>query len=129
MNTEASFQPERNCDSIRHADRFSLLIDGSDYFRELREAITRALRTVFILGRDIGSLIKLTAEGADAGSARCANGRALTSLRGISSQCLMHSSARAAGPQDGMAYASAGRIPDGRQAFHGPLASSEDDRD
>ncbi len=47
MSTEAFFQPGRNCDSVRYADRFSLLIDGSDYFRVLREAITRMQHTVF----------------------------------------------------------------------------------
>jgi phospholipase D1/2 len=63
MSTEAFFQPDRNCDSVRHADRFGLLIDGSDYFRVLREAITRAQRTVFIFGRDIDSRAKFTPEG------------------------------------------------------------------
>jgi phosphatidylserine/phosphatidylglycerophosphate/cardiolipin synthase-like enzyme/uncharacterized membrane protein YdjX (TVP38/TMEM64 family) len=65
----AFFQPGRNCDSVRHADRFSLLVDGSDYFRVLREAITRAQRTVFILGWDIDSRMKLTPEGNDDGYA------------------------------------------------------------
>ncbi|KLU25789.1 hypothetical protein EOS_12970 [Caballeronia mineralivorans PML1(12)] len=52
---EAFFQPDRNCDSVRHADRFSLLIDGSDHFRVVREAIARAPRTMLILGWDIDS--------------------------------------------------------------------------
>jgi phosphatidylserine/phosphatidylglycerophosphate/cardiolipin synthase-like enzyme len=63
MSTEAFFQSGRNCESVRHADRFSLLIDGSDYFRVFGEAITRAQRTVFILGWDIDSRMKLTPEG------------------------------------------------------------------
>ncbi|SAK75372.1 phospholipase D/transphosphatidylase [Caballeronia hypogeia] len=62
---EPFFQPGRNCASVRHAQRFSLLIDGADYFRVLREAITRAQRTVFILGWDIDSRMKLTPEGAN----------------------------------------------------------------
>ncbi|SAK89706.1 phospholipase D/transphosphatidylase [Caballeronia fortuita] len=66
-NEESFFQPGRNCASVRHADRFSLLIDGADYFRVLREALTRAERTVFILGWDIDSRMKLTPEGADDG--------------------------------------------------------------
>ena len=66
-NDEPFFQPGRNCASVRHADRFSLLIDGADYFRVLREALTRAERTVFILGWDIDSRMKLTPEGADDG--------------------------------------------------------------
>lgn len=64
---ESFFEPARNCASVRHADRFSLLIDGADYFRVLREAITRAERTVFILGWDIDSRMKLTPEGSDDG--------------------------------------------------------------
>jgi phospholipase D1/2 len=64
---EPFFQPGRNCASVRHARRFSLLIDGADYFRVLREAITRAQRTVFILGWDIDSRMKLTPEGANDG--------------------------------------------------------------
>lgn len=64
---ESFFERGRNCASVRHADRFSLLIDGSDYFRVLRGAITRAERTVFILGWDIDSRMKLTPEGSDDG--------------------------------------------------------------
>ncbi|KMQ80337.1 Phosphatidylserine [Candidatus Burkholderia pumila] len=64
---ESFFEPGRNCASVRHADRFSLLIDGADYFRVLREAIARAERTVFILGWDIDSRMKLTPEGSDDG--------------------------------------------------------------
>ena len=64
---EPFFQPGRNCASVRHAQRFSLLIDGADYFRVLREAITRAQRTVFILGWDIDSRMKLTPDGANDG--------------------------------------------------------------
>ncbi|KND57065.1 Phosphatidylserine/phosphatidylglycerophosphate/ cardiolipin synthase [Candidatus Paraburkholderia schumanniana] len=64
---EPFFQPGRNCASVRHAERFSLLVDGADYFRVLREAITRAERTVFILGWDIDSRMKLTPEGAGDG--------------------------------------------------------------
>jgi phosphatidylserine/phosphatidylglycerophosphate/cardiolipin synthase-like enzyme/uncharacterized membrane protein YdjX (TVP38/TMEM64 family) len=66
---ESFFDPGRNCASVRHAKRFSLLIDGSDYFRVLRDAITRAERTVFILGWDIDSRMKLTPEGNDDGYA------------------------------------------------------------
>jgi len=69
MSTETFFQPGRNCDSVQHADCFSLLVDGSDYFRVLREAITRAQHTVFILGWDIDSRMKLTPEGSDDGYA------------------------------------------------------------
>jgi phosphatidylserine/phosphatidylglycerophosphate/cardiolipin synthase-like enzyme/uncharacterized membrane protein YdjX (TVP38/TMEM64 family) len=61
--------PGHNCAGIHHADRFSLLIDGSDYFSAVREAITRAERTVFIVGWDIDSRMQLTPQGADDGFA------------------------------------------------------------
>lgn len=54
----------RNCGSIHHADRFALLIDGSAYFAILREALLRAQRTVFIVGWDIDSRMRLTPQGA-----------------------------------------------------------------
>lgn len=69
LHADAFHQPGRNCDGVHHADRFSLLIDGADYFRVLREAIARAERTVFIVGWDIDSRMKLTPEGADDGYA------------------------------------------------------------
>ncbi|MGG1948433.1 VTT domain-containing protein [Trinickia sp. NRRL B-1857] len=49
----------RNCRSIEHADRFALLIDGSAYFSVLRDALLAAERTVFIVGWDIDSRMRL----------------------------------------------------------------------
>ncbi|PTB20118.1 hypothetical protein C9I57_13500 [Trinickia symbiotica] len=57
----------RNCEAIRHADRFSLLVDAQHYFAVLRDALTRAQRTVFIVGWDINSRVKLVPEGANDG--------------------------------------------------------------
>ena len=57
----------RNCQSIVHADRFALLIDGSAYFSALREAFARAERTIFIVGWDIDSRMQLVPDGADDG--------------------------------------------------------------
>lgn len=57
----------RNCQSILHADRFALLIDGSAYFSVLREALARAERTIFIVGWDIDSRMQLVPEGANDG--------------------------------------------------------------
>ncbi len=57
----------RNCESIRHADRFSMLVDAEAYFAVLREALTRAQRTVFIVGWDINSRVKLIPDGANDG--------------------------------------------------------------
>ncbi|WP_116137182.1 VTT domain-containing protein [Trinickia diaoshuihuensis] len=49
----------RNCRTIARADRFALLIDGSDYFSVLREALLAAERTIFIVGWDIDSRMRL----------------------------------------------------------------------
>ncbi len=57
----------RNCQSIAHADRLALLIDGSAYFSVLREALARAERTIFIVGWDIDSRMQLVPEGANDG--------------------------------------------------------------
>lgn len=57
----------RNCAAIRHADRFAVLIDGEAYFPVLREALKRARQTVFIVGWDINSRIRLVPEGANDG--------------------------------------------------------------
>ncbi len=117
---ESFFEPGRNCASVRHAQRFSLLIDGEDYFRVLREAITRAERTVFILGWDIDSRMKLTPEGANDGlpdalgdflHAIAAKKRRLR----VGFRDALRIRARvAAGVQDGLAHASAHRVSDGR---------------
>lgn len=57
----------RNCTAIRRADRFAVLIDGEAYFSSLREALTRAQRTIFIVGWDINSRIRLVPDGANDG--------------------------------------------------------------
>src|SRR3954468_18077137 len=51
--------PGRNCWLADHAHRFGILIDGSNYFSALRDALTRAQRTIFILGWDIDSRMRL----------------------------------------------------------------------
>ncbi|RQS59100.1 hypothetical protein DID96_35610 [Burkholderia sp. Bp8963] len=57
----------RNCDVIRHADRFATLVDGDAYFATLRAALTRARHTVFIVGWDIDSRMRLVPGGANDG--------------------------------------------------------------
>ncbi|AOJ76823.1 VTT domain-containing protein [Burkholderia ubonensis] len=57
----------RNCDEIRHADRFTILIDGAAYFATLRAALIRASHTVFIVGWDIDSRMRLVPDGANDG--------------------------------------------------------------
>jgi len=60
-------QPGRNCWRIEHARRFSMLIDAEIYFRTLRQAILKARHSVFILGWDIDSQIRLVPQGANDG--------------------------------------------------------------
>jgi phosphatidylserine/phosphatidylglycerophosphate/cardiolipin synthase-like enzyme/uncharacterized membrane protein YdjX (TVP38/TMEM64 family) len=60
-------QPGRNCWRIEHAHRFSLLVDADAYFRAAREAIRSARHSIFILGWDIDSRMRLVPEGANDG--------------------------------------------------------------
>jgi phosphatidylserine/phosphatidylglycerophosphate/cardiolipin synthase-like enzyme/uncharacterized membrane protein YdjX (TVP38/TMEM64 family) len=53
----------RNCDTIRHADRFAMLVDGDAYFATLRTALRRARHTVFIVGWDVDSRMHLSPAG------------------------------------------------------------------
>ncbi|MDD5330485.1 MAG: VTT domain-containing protein [Sulfuricella sp.] len=61
------FKPGRNCWRMAHADRVAFLIDADAYFHALREAIIRAERSVFIVGWDIDSRLRLLREGEDDG--------------------------------------------------------------
>jgi phosphatidylserine/phosphatidylglycerophosphate/cardiolipin synthase-like enzyme len=49
----------RNCSVITEADRFALLVDGSNYYDALAECIARARRTVVIVGWDLDSRVRL----------------------------------------------------------------------
>ena len=57
-------QPGRNCWRIEKAQRFGMLVDASAYFTAVREAITHARHSVFILSWDIDSRMLLVPEGA-----------------------------------------------------------------
>ncbi len=59
--------PGRNCWRIERANRLAFLIDGEAYFTAVRAAIARAKRSVFILGWDIDSRIRLVPDGANDG--------------------------------------------------------------
>src|SRR5919106_2985474 len=59
--------PSRNCWRIEPADRFAFLIDGAAYFGAVRAAIAKARRSVFILGWDIDSRMRLVPSGANDG--------------------------------------------------------------
>lgn len=62
--THGLLEPGRNCASLHRAPRFSVLVDAASYFSALRYAIRRARRTVFIVGWDINSRMKLVPGGA-----------------------------------------------------------------
>lgn len=59
--------PRRNCWRIEHAGRLRFLVDGSEYFTAVRSAMARAQRTIFILGWDIDSRVRLIPGGANDG--------------------------------------------------------------
>ena len=67
MTRQALLQPGRNCWRIEHAARLAFLVDGAAYFAAVRAAIARAQKSVFILGWDIDSRIRLVPQGANDG--------------------------------------------------------------
>jgi phosphatidylserine/phosphatidylglycerophosphate/cardiolipin synthase-like enzyme/uncharacterized membrane protein YdjX (TVP38/TMEM64 family) len=60
-------EPGRNCWRIEHSNRLAFLVDAADYFAAVRAAIARAQRSVFILGWDIDTTVRLVPHGADDG--------------------------------------------------------------
>jgi len=63
----AILQPGRNCWRLERARRAAFLVDGAAYFAALRAAAIRARRSIFILGWDIDSRLRLVPEGANDG--------------------------------------------------------------
>ena len=59
---QALLQPGRNCWRMEHARRVAFLIDGEDYFGAVRRAIAQARHSIYILGWDIDSRMKLVPE-------------------------------------------------------------------
>jgi phospholipase D1/2 len=59
--------PGRNCWRIERAHRASWLVDGAEYFSAVRSALTQAQSTIFILGWDIDSRMRLVPTGANDG--------------------------------------------------------------
>ncbi|MCW7539818.1 VTT domain-containing protein [Aquabacterium sp. A7-Y] len=57
----------RNCWRIEPAERLAFLIDGQAYFSAVRSAVAQARRSIFILGWDIDSRMRLVPEGANDG--------------------------------------------------------------
>lgn len=59
VNLGSLLVPGRNCWRIEPAKRLAFLIDAAAYFAAVRSAIAQAKRTVFILGWDFDSRIRL----------------------------------------------------------------------
>jgi phospholipase D1/2 len=51
--------PGRNCGPLVKADRFALLVDGSNYYGILAESIAQARQTVALVGWDLDSRVRL----------------------------------------------------------------------
>lgn len=49
----------RNCGSLVRANRFALLVDGSNYYRALAECLPLARHTIVIVGWDLDSRVRL----------------------------------------------------------------------
>jgi phosphatidylserine/phosphatidylglycerophosphate/cardiolipin synthase-like enzyme/uncharacterized membrane protein YdjX (TVP38/TMEM64 family) len=59
--------PGRNCWRLEHANRVAFLIDAAAYFASVRSAIAQAQRSVFIVGWDFDSRVRLVPAGAGDG--------------------------------------------------------------
>lgn len=53
------FHPNRNCWRVVRASHVSILVDYGNYYRDLRESILKARKSIFVLGWDIDSRIEL----------------------------------------------------------------------
>jgi phospholipase D1/2 len=62
MPSTTILQPGTNCWRSAQAARVAMLVDGDAYFRAVRAAIAAARRSVFILGWDIDSRLRLLRE-------------------------------------------------------------------
>ena len=59
--------PGRNCWRVERAHRLSVLIDADAYFRTVRRAMAAARHSIFVIGWDIDSRLRLVPEGAHDG--------------------------------------------------------------
>ncbi len=65
--SERLLEAGRNCWRIERASRVAFLVDGDVYFGAVRSALAQARRSVFILGWDIDSRMRLVPGGANDG--------------------------------------------------------------
>lgn len=59
MKTERIIKSGENCWRVAHADRAAFLVDGAAYFHAFKSAVEQARRSVFIVGWDIDSRLRL----------------------------------------------------------------------
>ena len=55
-------KPGETCWQVANAPRFRLIVDAADYFKALKQAMTEAERTIFLIGWDFDFRIQLTHE-------------------------------------------------------------------
>jgi phosphatidylserine/phosphatidylglycerophosphate/cardiolipin synthase-like enzyme/uncharacterized membrane protein YdjX (TVP38/TMEM64 family) len=67
----ALFQPSQNCHRLVTAHRAAVVIDGEDYFRALHQAFRRATSSIFIVGWDLHSEVRLIRDEEDDGYPAC----------------------------------------------------------
>ncbi len=135
----AMLVPGRNCWRIERAERVAFLVDGEEYFTAVRSALAKARHSIFILGWDIDSRMRLVPDGANDGlpeplgdflnasrraSSRAARLRAVVGFR----DALRDGARVAADLQARLAHASAVDLPPRRQASDRRVASPEDHR-
>ncbi|MDO5704894.1 MAG: phospholipase D-like domain-containing protein [Paracoccus sp. (in: a-proteobacteria)] len=63
---QITMEPGRNCWRVEGADAVSLIVDGQDYFRALREACLRAERLILMIGWDFDFEIEMLPGESDA---------------------------------------------------------------
>lgn len=61
-----TFEPGRNCWRVETATCFSVIVDGADYFRALRESLIKAQRLVILIGWDFDFEIEMLPGESDA---------------------------------------------------------------
>ncbi|MFA5701569.1 MAG: hypothetical protein WC913_09860, partial [Desulfuromonas sp.] len=59
MRANELFEEGRNCWRICRADKAAVLVDGAAYFSALADSLEQARHSIFIVGWDIDSRIRL----------------------------------------------------------------------
>ncbi len=67
MSTRPILSETRNCWKIAPARRAALIVDAEGYFRAVRESISLARESIFIMGWDLHSELRLVRNGSDDG--------------------------------------------------------------